>query len=208
MLRKKGCTYSQIKNELGISKSTLSSWLRNLPLSEERLCELRNNEVQIEKTRETKRKKKIARRQKVYNQVCKDIKKSKNKDFLAGFYLYWGEGTKTAEYTISLTNSDPSIIRCFVEWVGLLGVHKKQLKLKLHTYEDQNEAELKQFWSRVTGIPVVNFYKTYFKKARSDGKTYKGMFPYGTCVVIYSNRDTYEYVLEGIRCLRDRYKNF
>lgn len=32
-LRKKGMSYSQIKTEIGISKSTLSGWLSDMPLS-------------------------------------------------------------------------------------------------------------------------------------------------------------------------------
>lgn len=36
-LRKKGYSYSQIKEELGTSKSTLSAWLCDMPLSKERI---------------------------------------------------------------------------------------------------------------------------------------------------------------------------
>jgi orotate phosphoribosyltransferase-like protein len=36
-LRQKGYSYSQIKAELGLSKSTLSNWLYDMPLSEERI---------------------------------------------------------------------------------------------------------------------------------------------------------------------------
>lgn len=40
-MRESGMSYSQIKAELGVSKSTLSLWLRDLPLSDERIRELR-----------------------------------------------------------------------------------------------------------------------------------------------------------------------
>lgn len=42
LLRKRGYSYSQIKNKLGISKSTLSGWLYDIPLSEKRIRELRD----------------------------------------------------------------------------------------------------------------------------------------------------------------------
>ena len=205
-LRQKGMSYSQIKKELGISKSTLSGWLKDMPLSKERIKELRaNSPRRIERFRETMRKKKKARRADVYRKVSRDIANSKNVDFITGFYLYWGEGTKTAEYTVSLTNSDPAIVKCFVEWMGILGIQPQKMKIKLHLYTDQNEVKLKKFWSAVTGVPLKNFYKTYRKNSRSDEKTYKGMFSHGTCVVIYSNRDVYEYVLEGVAYLRNKY---
>lgn len=205
-LREKGMSYSQIKAELGISKSTLSGWLRDMPLSPERIRELRDtSQSRIEKTRETKLRKKLARRAEVYKRVARDIEKSKDLNFIAGFYLYWGEGTKTAEYTVSFTNSDQSMIRCFIEWTALLGIPREKIKIKLHMYADQEEKELKNFWSTITEIPTANFYKTYKKQTLAGRKTYKGMFPHGTCVVIYSNRDMYEYVLEGVRYLRDKY---
>ncbi len=205
-LRKKGYSYTQIKDELGVGKGTLSAWLRDMPLSDSRLRELRDySQIRIEKTRETKRRKKEERRSLVYKKVSYDIEHSKSSEFVAGFYLYWGEGTKTSEYSISLTNSDPSVIRCFVEWVGLLGVDKDILKIKLHTYDDQQEDDLKIFWSNVSGVPIENFYKTYKKKTLAGRKTYKGMFPYGTCVIAYHNRDIYEYVMEGIKYLRYKY---
>ena len=142
----------------------------------------------------------------MHKEVSRDIETSQNVNFVTGFYLYWGEGTKTAEYTISLTNSDPSMVRCFVEWVELLGIRRRDLKLKLHIYSDQKEEKLKDFWSEVTGVSKENFYKTYRKETRSDRKTNKGMFPHGTCVIVYSNRDVYEYVLEGIRYLRNKHR--
>ena len=59
ILRKQGKSYSQIKTILKVSKSTLSLWLRDYPLSRQRIRELRDwSEQRIEKCRETKRKKK------------------------------------------------------------------------------------------------------------------------------------------------------
>lgn len=206
LLRRKGMSYSQIKDTLGISKSTLSGWLKDMPLSKERIRELRdNNQIRIEKTRATKRRKKMTRRKEVYARVAREIEESKDKFFVSGFYLYWGEGTKTAEYTVSITNSDPAVIRCFIDWLMILGVQINSLKVKLHLYSDQNEVELKEFWSSVTNIPLENFNKSYKKQNKLGRKTYKGMFPYGTCVVAYHNRDMHEYVLEGIKYLRKRH---
>lgn len=202
-LRKQGMSYSQIKQQLGISKSTLSGWLRDLPLSDERLRELRDHsEIRIEKARATKLKNKLDRRKAVYKTVARDIEKSKNNLFVGGFYLYWGEGTKSAEYTVSLTNSDPAIVSCFLQWLEVLGIPRTACRAKLHLYLDQDEKQLIKFWETVTQIPRKNFYKTYVKKSQLVDKTYKVMFINGTCVIMYHNRDVYEYVMEGIRYLR------
>src|SRR3989344_2613182 len=44
-LRLQGYTFGQIKRELGVAKSTLSGWLRNLPLSEEQILLLSKNRL-------------------------------------------------------------------------------------------------------------------------------------------------------------------
>ena len=43
ILRKQELSYSEIKKRLNVSKSTLSLWLRNYPLSKEKINELRGN---------------------------------------------------------------------------------------------------------------------------------------------------------------------
>jgi predicted transcriptional regulator len=53
-LRKEGMSYSQIKDEIGISKSTLSGWLSGLPLTKNQIGSLQHSQVVIEKIRQTK----------------------------------------------------------------------------------------------------------------------------------------------------------
>ena len=65
-LRFQGKSYSQIKSALKVSKSTLSYWLKDFPLSEKRIKELRdNNPRRIEKYRATRLKKKKERLEKL-----------------------------------------------------------------------------------------------------------------------------------------------
>ncbi len=62
IMRKKGMSYSQIKEKLGVSKSTLSGWLYNMPLSEQRIRELQaDSPIRIEKYRNTMRAKRETR---------------------------------------------------------------------------------------------------------------------------------------------------
>ena len=72
IMRKGGMSYSQIKEKLGVNKSTLSGWLQNLPLSKKRIRELRdNNPVRIERYRNTMRAKKEDRLKEVYKKYLK-----------------------------------------------------------------------------------------------------------------------------------------
>ena len=104
-MRKQGMSYSQIRAEVKVSKSTLSLWLRDLPLSNARIRELRDfSAVRIEKCRNTKAEKKQSRLNTVYKKVSGDIGKLSNREiFLCGLFLYWGEGSKTNRYSVEIT---------------------------------------------------------------------------------------------------------
>ncbi|HMO78168.1 MAG TPA: hypothetical protein PKD95_03150 [Candidatus Paceibacterota bacterium] len=164
------------------------------------------NPVRIEKTRQTKLLKKQARRASVLEKVKRDFEIKKISLFKEGFYLYWGEGTKTAEYTVALTSSDPAIIKCFISWLMLLGVPTEKMRVKLHLYSDQIESKTIRYWSKLTKLKKAQFYKPYIKKSDTERKTYKGTFGHGTCSVVYHDRDTYEYVMARIHYLREIYK--
>ena len=166
-LRKQGKSYSQIKKNLGISKSTLSYWLRDYPLSKQRIKELRdNNEQRIEKFRETMRKKKERRLFRVYEEQKKIIFPFTQRDFfIAGLFLYWGEGGKTRFSNISISNTDPSVLKFFINWlIKIFRISKKKLKISLHLYKDMDIEKEMKFWSQCLDIPISQFYKPYIKK--------------------------------------------
>lgn len=154
-LRLKGMSYSQIKQQLGLSKSTLSGWLSDYPLSPERIKELRDiNPRRIENFRNTMRKKREERLSKVYERVKKDISKlNKREIFLCGLCLYWGEGLKSSNCTAGFSNTDPIMMKFLLEWLYLLGVTKKEVVVTMHFYSDMDiEKEIK-FWLRTLNLP-------------------------------------------------------
>jgi transcriptional regulator with XRE-family HTH domain len=205
-LRQKGLSYSQIKERLNIGKGTLSEWLSGMPLSEKRIKELRDFSPQrIERYRNTMKKKKDTRLKEVYKKVSSDIGVfSKREIFLLGLFLYWGEGTKTANYSTQLTNTNPAMLKFFIKWLELLGVKKKDLKVKLHLYSDMNISESIIFWSKELKIPVNQFKKPYIKETKLKSITYKNGFGKGTCCVIFENRDLWEYIIMGLKYISEK----
>ncbi|MDP9249043.1 MAG: helix-turn-helix domain-containing protein [bacterium] len=204
-LRLAGHSYSQIKQKIGVSKSTLSGWLEKFPLSEKRIRELRdNNPRRIEHYRNTMREKKEIRLRNVYEIVSKDIGSFTKRDlFLAGLFLYWGEGTKSQDSIVTVTNTNPAMLQFFIRWLQLLGVKRKDLKVKLHLYSDMNIKQSIDFWSRELKIPTNRFYKTYVKKTCLESITYRNGFGKGTCSVIFGNKPLWEYISMGLKYLSE-----
>ena len=100
---------------------------------------------------------------------------------LFGAALYWAEGSKTSHF--SITNSDPYLILFMVKWFKkVFQVEPDQLRASLNIYSQQNERELKKFWSDLTEIPVKNFGRSYVKPPNKGYK--KNNLYFGTIRVL------------------------
>lgn len=207
-LRKQEMSYSQIKKKLKVSKSTLSLWLKNYPLSEQKIRDLRDwNEQRIEKCRETKRKKKEKRLKDFYLQQKKLISPiNKRELYLSGLFLYWGEGKKSDSTKLSVSNTDPSVIKFFIAWLTKsLKVPKEKLKIHLHLYKDMDIKKEVRFWAKILDISNKQFNKPYIKKSSRKAINHKGGFGHGTCNVTFGNARLSEKILMAIKTIADRY---
>lgn len=205
---KEKMSYSQIKKILGVSKSTLSLWLRAYPLSKKRVSELRNrNEARIEKFRETMRRKREKRLSHFYKEESKKwLPLSRRELLLAGLFLYWGEGGKTLFHTVSLNNTDPKVLKFILFWLTkALKVPKEKIRVNLQLYSDMNVKRGIGFWSKELKISPSQFIKPYIKKSKRVGLTHKN-FGHGTCGLVVTNTRLKERVLMAIEAIADHYE--
>ena len=208
ILRKQGLSYSQIKKILKLSKSTLSVWLRNYPLSKERIRELRDcNERRIEKYRETMRKKREERLKRFYLEQKQLILPLNEREFfLGGLLLYWGEGSKSHLTELSISNNDPSVIKFFIIWLNKsLKIPKAKIKIQLHLYSDMNINREIKYWSETLKIPTEQFARPYIKKTSSKRINHKGGFGHGTCNARVGGARLAEKVHMAIKAIADKY---
>jgi len=136
----------------------------------------------------------------VYKKVSRDVGSLSKRDlFLAGLFLYWGEGTKVQKNAVTLTNTNPAMLKLFIKWLELLDIKRKYLKIKLHLYSDMNIKRSLDFWSKELNIPISQFRKPYIKKTQLKSITYKNGFGKGTCCVMFDNRDLWEYITMALK---------
>ena len=205
-LRKKGKSYSQIKEILGVGKGTLSVWLRSHPLSEKRVRELRDwNEQRIERYRETRKRKREAVLADFYVRANKRVLPLSKRDiFIAGLFLYWGEGGKTKPTELTLSNTNPAIGRTFVRWLeNGWNINRKKLRVKMHFYRDMNIRKETLLWSSLLKIPVSQFVKPYVKKSNFSSLTYRRGFGHGTCNINYADANVAKEVLMSLKAIED-----
>jgi len=206
VLRKQGNSYSQIKKILGVSKSTLSGWLKDYPLSKQRIRELRDwNEQRIEKFRNTMRQKRETRLNAFYQSQKKAVLPFSSREiFIAGLFLYWGEGTKSQVSQLSISNTNPTVIKFFIFWlIKNLSVPKNKLRVNLHLYSDMDINKEIEFWSQNLDIHKDQFTKPYIKKSRLADINHKGGFGHGTCDLNIGDARLTEKILMSIKVISD-----
>lgn len=107
---------------------------------------------------------------------------------MLGTGLFWGEGTKSRNQGVIITNGDPEIIRVFVNWLKL--VHKvpqSKFRISLMLHDADQESSAKEFWSKITDIPTIAFNKTTIYKARSTSRGNKRAFGFAR-VCVYDKK--------------------
>ncbi|MBI3420687.1 MAG: hypothetical protein HY006_01360 [Candidatus Sungbacteria bacterium] len=179
-LRKTGLSYNEIQKEVPVAKSTLSLWLKAVPLKKEHKKRLYTKQINIlssgprsQRERRKREVEEIIRRGE--QEIALPLSLTTYR--LVGAALYWAEGSKGSRFEI--TNSDPYFILFTVRWIEkVFSIPARHLRARLNIYPQQNELKIKKFWSDLTGIPVKNFGKTFVKPANKGYK--KNNLYYGT----------------------------
>lgn len=92
--------------------------------------------------------------------------------FLAA--LYWGEGTKK---DLSLTNSDPDLIRIFLNIIrSCLNIPNGKIRINIRIYEDMDKDKCIKFWLHATSLDTKNISCINILKGKKSGK-----LEYGIC---------------------------
>lgn len=180
ILRKAGYSYGMIKDKLGVSKSTLSSWLREIHFTP-------NSEV-VEKIGEARLRSglhnhniKFENKARMELEAAKDIGSLSQRDlFMLGIGLYLGEGSKSQE-EIRIVNSNPKILQIGMKWLREFGgAQLNHFRIAIHGYPDQNIDDLVSFWSGVLNLPREQFIKTSIDMRENKSNSKRRKLPYGT----------------------------
>jgi hypothetical protein len=182
-LRKEGKSYNEILNEVPVAKSTLSVWLRDLPLSKE---QNENLEGRLKERKDRGRLKtgialtarRLAREGITYSEAQKEFEKHiKGPFFVAGILLYWAEGAKKNNY-FAFVNSDPAMVSLVVNWLRrFFPKESKLLKYRLFIHLPYKNENCEEFWGKVLGVEASTFYKTIYKPTSyvvKKNPSYKG----------------------------------
>ncbi len=197
VLRKKfKKSYNEIAKELNVAKSTLSEWFKNdkesalikKQLSDktsERVARriaamVAGNQIRWEAWREAAR---VEARKEF-------MLLKKQRLFVAGVMLYWGEGDSKQGNPFRFTNTNAKMMALFVRFlIAILKVPRENLRVTMILYPDLYEEECKKYWSTSIKVPREQFYKTQYIKGRSHPTK---RLAHGICMIMCGGRQLKE----------------
>lgn len=186
-LRKEGKSLREISQILNVSKGSVSAWVRDVDIPEDKKIEL---EARARKggswiVGETNRKRfRILREE--YQNEGRELARLRDPDFFAGCMLYWAEGTKSRT-VVQFTNSDLNMIKYFIFFlIRYFHVKYEDISIACHyySYKFLNNIEVENYWISNLNCPESCFRKTTVdKKIRTSSSKRQERTKYGVVKV-------------------------
>ena len=181
-LRRRGYSLPEISNEVGVSKTSVLRFIKDVQILPEYLSEWVGKRGGSKKIKLLKLKKALNKGESIVRRL------TDKEQLLILCALYWAEGNKQKEHNPStevvFSNSDPSMIKLYLKWLEkCLGVQQDRLVFEIYIHRSHHKTikDLTGFWSEVTGFPVSKFDRVYFKKnkihsfRKNRGPNYSGV---------------------------------
>jgi hypothetical protein len=193
-LRADAWTLADIAEKLGVSKSSVSLWVRDVPFtpSPRRYGPRRRpNRLHEAKLRQI---------EECNTEGIERLGILDDSAFLAaGAALYAGEGAK-ADHSVVFANTDPAMIRFHCAWLRhFFEIDESRLRARVYLHQGLDLEAAEEFWSTLTGIPRDQFRAPY--RAVADPTIRRNKHEHGCAYVIYSCTRTHRQIMGLVRAL-------
>lgn len=196
-MRSAGATYGEIGKQLGVAKSTLNTWLKDLPnLSHEyftdrnswmeKIRKLSNKAIKRKRSEQIKRIEENVRQEVA---TWSFLTSRETQKALLGV-LYWAEGQKLPlrGAPVKFTNTDPKLALLFLTMLRrCFQIDESRLRVRLYLHWYHKIKKVRRFWSDLLGVDESQFAKIYIKQ-RSKTKRFRKNFV-GICFIVYPSVD-------------------
>ena len=193
-LRAKNRTIADIAKTLGVSKSSVSLWVHDVPFTPS--LRLRGPQRRPHPAHEAK----LRQIEELNSEGIERVGHLGEQAFLAaGITLYAGEGSKS-DGEVNFANSDPEMVRFFCAWLRhFFDIDEERLRVRVYLHLGLDLEAVQQFWSEVTRVPRSQFRKPY--RAVPDPSIRRNKHEYGCVYVRYTCTKTHRQIMGLIRAL-------
>ncbi|MDO8436404.1 MAG: hypothetical protein Q7S82_03455 [bacterium] len=190
-LRRLGKSYSEIRQEVRIPKSTLSEWLSQNGWSK-RIKKILTDKAKEKSAVHLRKLDKIrgVHLARIYEEARNEARGEFEQFkfhplFIAGISIYWGEGDKISGNFVRISNVDPLMIRLFVKFLlEVCNAPRERIRSWVLIYPDLDDKKCLDFWIKSSGLRRTNFTKC----VRIMGKHKTNKVRFGVCNIGISSK--------------------
>jgi hypothetical protein len=156
-LRAQAWTLTEIASELGVSKSSVSVWVRDVDFTPR--PRTRGHPAGPKHPMRLKKDAEIEQCRRDAQAWVGELTEREITMFVLG--LYAGEGNKTGG-AVGMANTNPTYLKVFLTWLrATFDVDESRLRGALYLHEGLDLAAAIRFWSHLLDIPSSQFTKPY-----------------------------------------------
>jgi AcrR family transcriptional regulator len=183
--REEGRSVKEITKLVGVSRSSVSLWVRDIELTEAQKQALRDRNPAFNAwlNGSAARSAHFRDLRRGYQERGRELARAGDEFHAAGCMLYWAEGDKNGR-RVALSNADPEVLRFFLSFLRkYFEVENERVRLRCNLFADHlaRQREVEQFWLDLLDLPrqclwksALNVYSKYSERKRQK------MLPYGT----------------------------
>ena len=214
-LRKSGKSYNKIARSLGVPKSTLATWFRDVTLPQalvDRLYSRARSAGTAALVARNKHQTILAqeRARSIQQAAASEIGGISERELrLIGAAMYWAEGAKRypahGSKRVAFSNADPAAVALMMRFFReICRVLEERFRAQVILAPGVNSKQSVRFWASVTAIPPTQFTKVFNSLSQaSKQKRPRRRLPYGTLQVRVADTQLFHRILGWIKGLQD-----
>jgi hypothetical protein len=194
----------KIAHLLGVSRSSVSLWVRDIELTpeQEAVLSARNPARKHSRLGWAANAERARLRRRGYQLAGRRRARQLEPLYVAGCMLYWAEGAKSRD-SARLSNADPEVIRFFARFLReCFEVPNTRMRIACHLFADheRRQSEIEQFWLDVASLPRSSLRKSMVNAySRSSQRKRANRLPYGTCNLIVHSTEIVQAIYGAIQ---------
>jgi predicted transcriptional regulator len=202
-LRSDGMSVKDIAMMLGVTKSSVSVWVRDITLTDEQIAALRDKYHHYEaRIRGSQANYQKGLQQRItYQQEGRAKARENDPLHLAGCMLYWAEGAKSRD-SLKFVNSDPHMLQFYVKFLceALLVIDVEiVIRINCYTNNGLTVEQIEDYWLDTLRLPRGCLRKTTVNNQPISSKQRGRRLIYGVCALTVYQTRLVQHVLGAIQ---------
>lgn len=182
--REHGLSIKAIARRVGVSVSSVSLWVRDVPLTpaQEAALEAGNPIRANQRAGALSNSARRRAERRAAQEHGRALARTRDPDFIAGCMLYWAEGAKSRN-VVGLTNSDADLLCCFTQFMRAgydVPDHKFAFSVNCFLGNGHTLPQIEAWWLARLALPATCVRKAVINQASSASKRKRRVLPYGT----------------------------